>query len=99
MNSMAAAARQRLMRGSVVNINFLLPHVSMRLIARRQNTKFTAPMDRQNGTEDDPPKANVPKPVLKPMALSLLVMELTKKVSAMRQRRPDVLTGSHFILE
>jgi hypothetical protein len=38
-------------------------------------------------------RADIPKPVLKPMALSLSLMELTKKVSAICQRRPDVLTG------
>lgn len=43
MNSIAAAARQRLMRGSVVSISFRLPHVSMRLMARRPKTKLTAP--------------------------------------------------------
>lgn len=43
MKNMAATARQRLMRGSVVSISFLRPHVSMRLMASRQKTKFTAP--------------------------------------------------------
>jgi len=54
MNSMAAAARQRLMRGSVVNISFRLPHVSMRLMARRQKTKFTAPVNCQNWLQGCP---------------------------------------------
>lgn len=35
------------MSGSVVNISFRLPHVSMRLIARRPKTKLTAPSHRQ----------------------------------------------------
>lgn len=96
MKSIAAAARQRLMTGSVVNISFRLPHVSMRLMARRPKTKLTAPTYCQKRLDEDTPGDYIPKPVLKPMALSLLPLVPTKKVSAICQRRPDLLEGPTY---